>query len=89
MKEGFDVCEEDVVNIVKAAANKLTKAGAIVEEMSIPMHADGKSTVFQIRMPVYKTIPSLFLNQTYFVGTQKNGLNETILLSSQNCLISK
>ena len=89
MKEGFDVCEEDVVNIVKAAANKLTKAGAIVEEMSIPMHADGESTVLQIRMPVYKTIPSLFLNQTYFVGTQKNGLNETILLSSQNCLISK
>ena len=42
MKEGFDVCEEDVVNIVKAAANKLTKAGAIVEEMSIPMHADGE-----------------------------------------------
>ena len=42
VKEGFDVCEEDVVNIVKAAANKLTKAGAIVEEISIPMHADGK-----------------------------------------------
>ena len=42
VKEGFDVCEEDVVNIVKAAANKLTKAGAIVEEISIPMHADGE-----------------------------------------------
>ena len=42
MKEGFNGCDEDVVNIVKAAANKLTKAGAIVEEMSIPMHADGE-----------------------------------------------
>ena len=42
MKEGFDVCEEDVINIVKAAAYKLTQTGAIVEEMSIPMHADGE-----------------------------------------------
>ena len=36
-------------------------------------------------------IPShscLFLNQTYVVGTQKNRLNETVLLSTQNiCLI--
>ena len=54
MKEGFDVCEEDVVNIVKAAANKLTKAGAIVEEMSIPMHADGESKALQIRMAIKK-----------------------------------
>ena len=29
----------------------------------------------------------LFLNQTYVVGTQKNRLNETVLLSTQNrCL---
>ena len=40
MKEAFDPCEEDVVNFVKAAANKLTKVGAIVEEMSILLHAD-------------------------------------------------
>ena len=26
----------------------------------------------------------LFLNQTYDVGTQKNCLNETVLLSTQN-----
>ena len=48
MKEGFDPCEEDVVNIVKEAANKLTKAGASVEEMSIPLHADG-----EINIPTY------------------------------------
>ena len=44
VKEGFDVCEKDVISIVKSATNKFTEAGAIVEEISIPMHADGKST---------------------------------------------
>ena len=41
VKEGFEKCEEDVINIVKAAASSLTKAGAIVEEVSIPLHSDG------------------------------------------------
>ena len=41
VKEGFDTCEPDVVSLVKDGANKLTKAGALVEEVSIPMHADG------------------------------------------------
>ena len=44
MKEGFDGCEDDVVSIVKAAANKLTNAGAVVEDMSIPLHSDGNQT---------------------------------------------
>ena len=36
-----------------------------------------------------KIIFFLFLNQTYVVGTQKNCLNETVLLSTQNiCLIN-
>ena len=43
VKEGFAVCEKDVISVVKSATNKLTEAGAIVEEISIPMHADGKS----------------------------------------------
>lgn len=43
--EGFDTCEPDVVDIVKGCANKLTKAGAVVEDVSIPMHADGMSLI--------------------------------------------
>ena len=34
-------------------------------------------------MPNQKII-FLFLNQTYSVGTQKNRLNQTVLLSTQN-----
>ena len=45
LKEGFDECEEDVVKIVKETANMLTKAGALVEEVSIPMHKDGNCKI--------------------------------------------
>ena len=40
------------------------------------------------RRPIGK-IFSLFLIQTYVVGTQKNRLNETVLLSTQNTCSSK
>ena len=39
--EGFDTCDEDVVSIVKEGANKMSMAGAVVEDVSIPLHADG------------------------------------------------
>ena len=41
--EGFqhDSCEPDVVQKVRQAAERLRSLGAIVEEMSIPMHLDG------------------------------------------------
>ena len=41
--EGFDTCEPDVVALVKDGANKLTQAGAVVEDVSIPMHSVGMS----------------------------------------------
>ena len=37
----------------------------------------------QIREPIWNLF-FLFLNQTYVVGTQKNRLDETVLLSAQN-----
>ena len=43
--EGFDGCEQDVVTIVKTAAEKLTKVGATVEEVSVPMHKDGRGVL--------------------------------------------
>ena len=43
-------------------------------------------TGLQIREGIGKLFSS-FLTQTYVVGTQKNRLNETVLLSTQNtCL---
>ena len=43
-------------------------------------------TGLQIRVCIGKLF-SLFLFKTYVVGTQKNRLNETVLLSAQNtCL---
>ncbi|SFH42560.1 amidase [Priestia megaterium] len=44
VQEGFNwegASEEDVDQIVKEAANSLVNAGALVEEVSIPMHRDG------------------------------------------------
>ena len=44
LREGFDVCETDVSELVrKAATDKLSLAGALVEDVSVPMHKDGKS----------------------------------------------
>lgn len=39
--EGFDV-DEAVATCVREAAKTLAAAGAIVEEVSIPLHKDGK-----------------------------------------------
>ncbi|XP_046339775.1 amidase-like [Haliotis rufescens] len=42
LKEGFDVCTEpDVVEIVRREVDRLKKAGAEVEEVSLPTHLDG------------------------------------------------
>ena len=71
VKEGFEKCADDVINIVKAAANTLTKAGAVVEEVSIPMHSDG--------------IMLLQLTRRYFANcTFGPGHAETCLLSYAN-----
>ena len=42
LKEGFDGCEDDVSILVKKATKDLKKTGATVEEVSVPLHADGK-----------------------------------------------
>lgn len=43
LKEGFLGSEPDVEATVKKAAEKLIAWGAIVEEVSIPIHSDGKT----------------------------------------------
>lgn len=45
VKEGFEKCDEDIANIVMRAANSLTEVGAIVEEISIPLHSEGNKLV--------------------------------------------
>jgi len=40
LREGLENCEEDVKEATWAAAKGLIKAGAVVEEISIPMHRD-------------------------------------------------
>ena len=45
MKEGFglNISEPDVDEMVKKAAGQLSsKYGTVIEEVSIPMHSDGK-----------------------------------------------
>jgi amidase len=43
LKEGFEFedMKQDVAEFVKVAARKLTGAGAIVEDTSVPLHTDG------------------------------------------------
>ena len=63
VKEGFAVCEKDVISIVKSATNKFTEAGAVVEEISIPMHADGKSIWWPINAHNFSKTVSIKPNQ--------------------------
>ena len=42
VEEGFDHCEEDVVTIVRRAAQLFTSAGARVESVNLPFHKDGQ-----------------------------------------------
>ncbi|KAK3603254.1 hypothetical protein CHS0354_007586 [Potamilus streckersoni] len=39
--EGFACCEQNVQDVVKETALKLSSKGALVEEVSIPLHKDG------------------------------------------------
>lgn len=41
LKEGFDVCEPDVVNVVTNSTKYLEQAGVFVQEVSLPAHHDG------------------------------------------------
>lgn len=77
--EGFDTCEPDVVDIVKGCANKLTKAGAVVEDVSIPMHADGIHIWAPIFMEgVYKCMIRGNGNGYLWKGFYAESLNEAL-----------
>ncbi|XP_025105257.1 uncharacterized protein LOC112570831 [Pomacea canaliculata] len=41
LKEGFDICVDEIKTIVRQAADRLTEAGMVVMETSIPEHRDG------------------------------------------------
>ena len=61
LKEGFGLenSEEDVDKVVKEAAEQLgSECGAVVEEVSIPMHSDGNChgvLQFIVYLPVRRT----------------------------------
>ena len=47
VRQGFDICETDVSELVhKAAVDKLSLARALVEDVSVPMHEDGIGILF-------------------------------------------
>ena len=41
VKEGFDISEKDVNDLVRKSAERLSEKGAVVEDVSIPWHLDG------------------------------------------------
>ena len=42
LTEGFEICsEEPVKTVVREAANRLTQAGCILKDVSVPMHKAG------------------------------------------------
>ena len=47
VKEGFASCEQCIQNIVKTATQRFTRAGATVEDISIPVHS-GQGTCIVI-----------------------------------------
>ena len=63
MKEGFglNISEPDVDEMVKKAAGQLSsKYGTVIEEVSIPMHSDGKWYVYNFTLEI-----SLSYNNDY------------------------
>ncbi|KAJ8301893.1 hypothetical protein KUTeg_020880 [Tegillarca granosa] len=52
LMEGFTGVEEDVAYQVRAAANRLKEAGAIVKEISVPMHEDGNGNNWKGHYPL-------------------------------------
>lgn len=42
LQEGFSICERDVIDVVRASGQSLTKAGATVEDVSVPLHKYGR-----------------------------------------------
>ena len=42
LKEGFTKCDEDVCQMVRSAIEKLDGSVAVLEEVSIQQHSDGK-----------------------------------------------
>lgn len=42
LTEGFSGCDSDVQSVVHSAARALSKAGAMVEDVSIPLHSHGQ-----------------------------------------------
>ena len=43
VKEGFAKCQAGVNATVRAAAESMTMAGAVVSDVSIPLHTHGKA----------------------------------------------
>ena len=77
LREGFGLkhSEPDVDKMVKEAAESLgTKCGAVVEEVSIPMHLDGKS------------LPITVLQQ-YFSNVSKHRFKEKTSLVLQYLIL--
>ena len=59
LREGFGLkhSEPDVDRIVKEAAESLgTKCGAVVEEVSIPMHLDGNSLLITVSQQYFSKV---------------------------------
>lgn len=79
LKEGFDGCEQDVVSVVKQVADKLIAKGAIVEEVSVPIHTDGVHIWAPIFIEgVYKCMIQGNGNGYFWKGFYAESLNEAL-----------
>lgn len=66
LQEGFESCEADVVEMVKAGANKLESVGALIEDVSVPCHKDGE--VIYVAGVITGTYQTMLRNATCPVG---------------------
>ena len=82
VKEGFGLAnsEKDVDAKVRAATKHLTKLGAIVEEISVPMHAVGTA----IWLPIAAEGATEFMMKGNAMGTNWRGLYNTSLLDAHS-----
>jgi Asp-tRNA(Asn)/Glu-tRNA(Gln) amidotransferase A subunit family amidase len=52
VKEGFEGSEAGVETTIKEAVMKLKSVGAVVDEVSIPIHSDGEFSPYSTKVPV-------------------------------------
>ena len=88
LRESISEVRNMLANKDNESADTIKSSVHELQQKSLKLFEMAYKKVFKesciLDRPCTKKLLFLFLDQTYVVGTQKNRLNETVLLSTQN-----